>query len=148
METKEYLKRIKTLDVKIKNKKLEIEDIENKMRGVEAISYGERTSGRFNIKSPQEKLVAKLVDYQEELNECVNELAEHKKQAMLLIDKMENAEYIDVIYKRYFQYMKWEQIAVDMNYSYRGILKIHRKALVKFNDILESVHKSSHSNVL
>ena len=42
MEAKEYLKQIKTLDIKIKNKSLELEDIENKMKGVTGISYEEK----------------------------------------------------------------------------------------------------------
>ena len=148
MEAKEYLKRIKLLDIKIKNKSLEIEDIENKMKGVTGISYDEKISSSSNNKSPQEKMIYKYLAYKEELQENINELTEHKKQAMSLIDKIENAEYIDVLYKRYFQYMKWEQIAVDMNYTYRGILKIHGKALQIFDKVLKSVHTSSHLDMI
>lgn len=148
MEAKEYLKRIKLLDIKIKNKSLEIEDIENKMKGVTGISYDEKISSSSNNKSPQEKMIYKYLAYKEELQENINELTEHKKQAMSLIDKIENAEYIEVLYKRYFQYMKWEQIAVDMNYTYRGILKIHGKALQIFDKVLKSVHTSSHLDMI
>ena len=138
MEAKKYLKQIKTLDIKIKNKSLEIEDIENKMKGVTGISYDEKISSSSNNKSPQEKMIYKYLAYKEELQENINELTEHKKQAMSLIDKIENVEYIEVLYKRYFQYMKWEQIAVDMDYTYRNILYIHGKALIELNEILKS----------
>ena len=148
MEAKEYLKQIKTLDIKIKNKSLEIEDIENKMKGVTGISYDEKISSSSNNKSPQEKMIYKYLAYKEELQENINELTEHKKQAMSLIDKIENAEYIEVLYKRYFQYMKWEQIAVDMDYTYRNILYIHGKALIELNEILKSFHTISHFDMI
>ena len=136
MEAKEYLKQIKTLDIKIKNKSLELEDIENKMKGVTGISYEEKTSGSVNNKSPQEKLVHKYIAYQDELEKDINKLAECKSQAMNLIDKIEDADCVDVLYKRYFQFKKWEQIAVEKNYSYQGICKIHGKALQMMNEIL------------
>lgn len=139
MEAKEYLKQIKTLDIKIKNKSLELEDIENKMKGVTGISYEEKTSGSVNNKSPQEKLVHKYIAYQDELEKDINKLAECKSQAMNLIDKIEDADCVDVLYKRYFQFKKWEQIAVEKNYSYQGICKIHGKALKSLNKILNSI---------
>ena len=60
---------------------------------------------------------------------------------MNLIDKIEDADCVDVLYKRYFQFKKWEQIAVEKNYSYQGICKIHGKALQMMNEILKSIQK-------
>ena len=139
MEAKEYLKQIKTLDIKIKNKSLELEDIENKMKGVTGISYEEKTSGSVNNKSPQEKLVHKYIAYKDELEKDINKLAKCKSQAMNLIDKIEDADCLDVLYKRYFQFKKWEQIAIEKNYSYQGICKIHGKALKSLNKVLNSI---------
>lgn len=141
MEAKEYLKRIKLLDIKIKNKSLELEDIQNRMTGLQGITYEEKISGSVNNKSPQEKMMYKYLAYKEELQENINELTEYKKQAMSLIDKIDNADCVDVLYKRYFQFKKWEQIAVEKNYSYQGICKIHGKALQMMNEILKSVQK-------
>ena len=139
MEAKEYLNKIKILDVKVKNKRLEIEDIHNQMKGMTGISYEpkEGVSGTINNKSPQERLIHKYIEYQNELNDIINELFEYKKQAMKLIDKINKAEYVDVLYKRYIHYMKWEQIAIDMNYTYRSVLKIHGQALKEFDKILK-----------
>lgn len=139
MNAKEYLQRIRSLDKQIKNKKLEIEDIKNKMLGSVAISYEPKigVSGAVNTKSPQEKYLCICIEYEEELAQDVDNLMLLKREAMRLIDQIDDADCIDLLYKRYFQFMKWEQIAVEKNYSYQGILKLHGRALQKFDRILK-----------
>lgn len=139
MDAKEYLKRIKILDAKIKNKKLELEDIYNRMQGVPAISYEPKIGGSVNSVAPQDKLMSKYMDYQQELESDINELISIKKEAIDLIYMLENADCVDVLYKRYFLFKKWEEIALEMNYTYRQVLRIHGRALIAFNKILKDV---------
>jgi len=43
-----------------------------------------------------------------------------------------NTKYLQVLYKRYVEYKSFEQIAVEMGYTYDYIRKIHIKALRNF----------------
>ena len=140
MNAKEYLQRIRSLDKQIKNKKLEIEDIRNKMRGSVAISYEPKigVSGSVNTKSPQEKYLSICIEYEEELAQDIDNLMLLKREAMRLIDQIDDADCIDLLYKRYFQFMKWEEIAVEMKYAYRSIIRLHGKALHKMDKIIGS----------
>ena len=55
-----------------------------------------KKSGSVNNKSPQEKLVHKYIAYKDELEKDINKLAKCKSQAMNLIDKIEDADCLDV----------------------------------------------------
>lgn len=48
------------------------------------------------------------------------------------IHKMQEGAEKEVLIRRYLMGRTWEQIAVEMNYSYRFVLKIHGKALGNF----------------
>lgn len=45
-----------------------------------------------------------------------------------------------LLYKKYIELKSFEQIAVDMHYSYRHILRIHRRALYLVDDLIMSYH--------
>lgn len=108
------------------------------MTGCQGISYEPKigVSGAINTKSPQEKYLATCIEYEEELAKDIDNLVMLKREAMHLIDQINDANCIDVLYKRYFEYKKWEEIAVEMDYDYRTVLRIHGKALVEFNKII------------
>ena len=48
------------------------------------------------------------------------------------IRQMENEDEQEVLRLRYILGLKWEEVAVKMNYSYRRTLDIHGKALLSF----------------
>jgi hypothetical protein len=45
---------------------------------------------------------------------------------------MSDYRYIDVLYKRYIECKRFELIAVEMNYDYDYVRKLHVKALEVF----------------
>jgi hypothetical protein len=45
---------------------------------------------------------------------------------------MEDENEKDVLTYRYLRGMKWEEIAIKMEYTYRNIIKIHGRALSNF----------------
>ena len=61
-----------------------------------------------------------------------------KNEVLQMLSKVENPNYYRLLHSRYILYKKWEQIAYEMNYTYRGITKMHGKALLAFESVLES----------
>jgi hypothetical protein len=55
------------------------------------------------------------------------------------IHQMQDGAEKEVLIRRYLMGRKWEQIAVDMDYNYRSVLKIHGRALRSF-EISERGH--------
>ena len=55
------------------------------------------------------------------------------------IHQMQDGAEKEVLIRRYLMGRTWEQIAVDMDYNYRSVLKIHGRALRSF-EISERGH--------
>lgn len=131
MNAKEYLQQIRKLDLQIHNKQLEKEEIWNRMQGCAAISYEPKIGapGTPNTKSPQEKYFPILESYEKEIAEDIDRLIDVKREVMAVIDSLDDPDEINLLYMRYLQYLKWEEIALKMNFSYMHVHRIHGKAL-------------------
>ena len=78
--------------------------------------------------------IDKLNEYEAELSKNIDELVDvkHKiKQIIMLVPKYEQRE---ILIKRYLNYDKWEQIAVDMDYTIRRIYQLHGEGLQNIPD--------------
>ena len=95
---------------------------------------------------PQGNAHSDLSGYVARLDALISQL-EHE-QAMAVrqykeihdrIHKMQDGAEKEVLIRRYLMGKAWEQIAVEMNYNYRSVLKIHGRALRSF-EISERGH--------
>ena len=80
-----------------------------------------------------------LSDYAANIDEAIEELKEERLEKIKIYREIEirircvkDEDEQEVLRLRYIKGMKWEEVAVKMNYSYRGVLKIHGKALENF----------------
>lgn len=83
-----------------------------------------------------EKAVAALVDAQERTASEVARLAKLEAEITATIDNVQDP-YRTLLYERYINGKTWEQIAVDMHYSYRGVTKMHGRALQALKECIE-----------
>lgn len=76
-----------------------------------------------------ENAMAKIVDteniIQSEMEILMVALGEIRQLIALVDDPVLRL----ILHKRYLCYQKWEQIAADLNYSYRRVLQMHGRAL-------------------
>lgn len=95
---------------------------------------------------PQGNTRSDLSGYMAKLDALILQL-EHE-QAMAVrqykeihdrIHKMQDGAEKEVLIRRYLMGRTWEQIAVEMDYNYRSVLKIHGRALRSF-EISERGH--------
>ena len=73
--------------------------------------------------------ISALQDYESKLRTQITEMLMAKEKLKQIIENVPNYEHRQILYKRYICFQKWEQIAVDMNYSIRRIYQIHGEAL-------------------
>jgi len=95
---------------------------------------------------PQGNTHSDLSGYMARLDALISQL-EHE-QAMAVrqykeiydrIHKMQDGAEKEVLIRRYLMGRTWEQIAVEMDYSYRWVLRLHGRALKNF-EISEISH--------
>jgi hypothetical protein len=76
-----------------------------------------------------EKIVAKIVDLEKEIDEEIDQLVNLRRKILNTIIAIPDYRLRQVLIQRYIHGKKWEQIAVDLNYDYRYVLKLHGYAL-------------------
>lgn len=95
---------------------------------------------------PQGNMHSDLSGYMARLDALISQL-EHE-QAMAVrqykeihdrIHQMQDGAEKEVLIRRYLMGRTWEQIAVEMNYNYRWVLRLHGRALKNF-EISEISH--------
>ena len=125
---------IKRLNFIIKNKQDELERL--KCMTVSGSKYDKEYIQSSSDPHRVENLLLKIIEFRKDIESDISRLIDLKKEVISLIDRLDNADEIDVLYKRYIYFHSWEQIAVDKNISIRHIYRIHGQALASVSKIL------------
>lgn len=83
-----------------------------------------------------DKAVCNLVDAERHLSAEVTQLCMLETEIARTIDRMQEP-YRTLLFERYINGKTWERIAVDMHYSYRGVTKMHGRALQAVKECIE-----------
>lgn len=138
-DTKTYLGQIRLLDVRINAKIAEMERIRDIATKVTTAFDSVRVSGGGN----DDKLgdaVSRLVDIQSEINADIDAYIDRRAYIVSILDKIEDAEELAVLHKRYIEFKRWEQISEEMGYSQRNVTYIHGRALLSIRKLLEETN--------
>ena len=113
-----------------------IEKLENRIDGLMAIATKQTTKINndadsihgIGYKDRLGDAMAEIVDLREELRDQLQKGFTYQLMIeQAITDLPEREKYL--IRARYIEQKRWEQIAIDMNYSWRGVHKIHAGAL-------------------
>ena len=136
MKAISYLKQIKVMDAKINADLDELATLEALATRTTSVLGGERVQSSGS----QQKMadcVAKIVDMKDRINEEIDKYIDYKKKARELLSECDS-ECITLISKRYFQFKTWEEIAVDMNFTYQWVSGgLHQKSLSQVQKALD-----------
>ena len=135
-EAKEYLERIKMMDAIVDSKLEELAMLKSMVKRIPPV-MNTTGGGAAGNQDKMSETIAKIVDLQEEINRDVDMVVNLKKDANELLAKIKRPEYYQVLHKRYVLFKSFEQIAMEMKYSYRGICYVHGRALQAFGKVLE-----------
>ena len=146
MTAKEFLRQYEYAERRIRRLEKEYEEERILIDAIRSTSDNDGMPHGNSISKPTEDRAIKLADRHMKLVEARLEAIEIRQQVFEVIDKVHGVEG-DVLYERYINLRKWEDICVMLNFSWRGIHKIHGKALGVVQDRLdqERVHRSAHS---
>lgn len=139
MTAKEYLMKIKTIDIMISCKVDHITELRNLLTGG-AIRYDKDKVQTSLSNDRMTDIVAKIIELEEIIDDDIDKLVSYKTKARELIEMLEDDMEKVILYKRYFDGKTFEQIAVECNYSWRQMHRVHGKALQnleKIKDVIE-----------
>lgn len=141
-----YLERIKWLDALIDSKLEELCRLDSMVKRITPVMNTTGAGGSGN-QDKHGNAIAKIIDLQNEINRDNDEFIDLRQEASKLLAKITNPAQYKVLHKHYVLYESFENIAVEMKYSYRHICNIHGRALQAFEKVLEE-HKREKENIL
>ena len=136
MKAKEYLQRLKILDVAINQKIKEVDDLQRMSTCIGSFDYSKdkvQTSPKPD--APYVEILERICDKQNEINNEIDYFVNEKHKIINQIQMLTNANYVNILFKRYVEYKNFETIAVETDYSYDHILRLHGYALQEFEKV-------------
>lgn len=134
MDVKTYLKQTFWINDEINDVLNEKEMLQASLVGSQQLKHDVVTSSRTNS---SEDTYLKIMDRNETANELIDKLVDLKINILNGIDSLDEPDdypYRKLLRLRYCQLKKWEEIAVEMNYTFRHVTRMHGEALAKFEE--------------
>ncbi|WP_337506842.1 DUF1492 domain-containing protein [Megasphaera sp.] len=133
MTAKEYLNRVRRQNYILKQTEKELNEIRADILTLRASSLSEHVSGSKNSDTADKYI--RLESYMEKVNAEWDKLIDMRNAAKDLIGAMPDPMHRAVLYARYINGQRWEDIAMDVHYSWKGIFKLHGQALRVFDQM-------------
>lgn len=131
MTTKDYLNQISRLNRMINNKLVEIQQLKEMACSISAITSGDRVQTSQNFDKIGTS-IAKIDEMERNLDKMIDEYVDKKNLIIAQIDSVEDEDCYNILFSRYIEKKTFEVIATELNYSWRQIVRLHGKALRKF----------------
>ena len=136
-EAKEYLQKVRKAKLHISSLQEEIETMKELAVSIGSISQDEKVMSSVS-QDKMADIICKIEDRVAELKTKMTEYIQLRAEIMATISKVDNDDYQQILYKRYCQMKKWEEIALDMSYTWRWAIKLHGRALDEISIIIKS----------
>lgn len=141
MTAKEYLKQIKIKNAVINNKQRQKDDLREMLFSFGGCGTGERVQS-----SPDPDklgtLYSRIDEKEREIESDIDKLIDFKFKVIGQINELTDDRYVTLLYKRYIEFAKWEEIAVSMGYDMRSIYRLHGEALQMFSNKFSTILSS------
>ena len=133
MNAKEYLKQLQKMEVMIKQRRQEKEELRIMLSSISSYDYAkDRVQTSPSGDALYVKTLEKIEEIEEEIGRLVAEYLEKKHEMIGQIQKLKNDRHIEVLYKRYIEFKRIEEIAEEMSYTYQYAITLHGNALKEF----------------
>lgn len=136
LSSQAYLSQLQQIDVIINQK---LEELTSSRASLTSLSSPDFTTpkvrgGSSDTDARFSRTLVKAVDLEKEIDEEVDSYIDKKHQIINQIQMLSNTNYIEILYKRYVEYKALKQIAVEMEYDYSYIRRLHGQALKVFEE--------------
>lgn len=128
MKAKDFLKQYEQA-VKDTNKlERELSDLRESYDQIKSVTDYDGMPHGSNIGHPTEEKAIKVADKSLEYVRALQHRSEVREAVFEVVFAVKGIEG-DVLYERYIKLKKWEDICVQLNYSWNGVHSAHKRAL-------------------
>lgn len=114
-----------------------------RLKGTVATLRSSLTSQSYELKpdkvqssggqNPLEDAMIKIVDLERQISHRIDELATMRNETFSMIKNVPDLDQQNILIGRYIQLKEWPDIASELNFSPKWVLKLHGKALLEFS---------------
>lgn len=132
-EKKEYLNGYKKACIKLVALQEQMESLREVGQTARSQQLSDMPKGGKRHKDLSD-LVVKTEKLQDRIDDVMIETLQVKIEIEESLLEVKDAEEARVLRLRYIDFMKWEDISEEMNYSYRQVLYVHGRALENYEN--------------
>ena len=136
MNVQNWLGQVKKMDQLIDAKLAERDRLNALATDISAKPFdGMPYTNTGTVSQKMQNAVINLVMLANEINKLIDQYVDYKEQVVKVLEKLPDKEY-GVLHRYYIRYMTIEQIAEDMGYSVRQVLRIKKKSLKNLENVI------------
>lgn len=140
LSAEKYLQQLETLDTNINQNLERLADMQINMCNVGGIDYSAERVQTSPSGDDLCKGVSAYVDFNNKINEEIDNFIDAKNKIIQEIRDLHDADYIQVLFKKYVQFKTLTIAAREMKRSYNYVLNVHKKALAAFEEAHENLY--------
>lgn len=131
MTAKQWLGRARNIDHEIDNLIREKQRAKDRLT---KITQSYESDGAQMTKDPHK--FDRLAELENEIDQQVDELVETKREIMAVIQRLKNRPQRMALQDYYIAMMTWEETAVDLHYSFQGVMQLRKRAIAEVEKII------------
>lgn len=135
MNAEEYLKSISRTENFIKSKKLRLKALNDLIEHVPGPVYSTNPRVSKSPNSSISHIMNQAIDLENEIEQDKVKVQSMRSYMLSLISKIKEPDEENIIIKRYFDNMTFDDIAYEMDCSSRWVYKLHKKAIKTLNEM-------------
>lgn len=132
MTAKQYLNRVRRIDKEISSL---LRLVQRTRESLEAVTQNYDSDGAQSTKNPHR--FDRLAELESIVDEKIDEQIQMKADILCTIMELDDRVQRILLMDYYVEMMTWEQVAVDLNYSYMHVTRLHGYALKEVQKILQ-----------
>lgn len=143
MRAKDYLKQLERVDLRISQKIDELAELRSKALSIKSVNFGnEMVCSSSSTEAAFIHPLSNALILEAEISTELDSFIQLKHKIINEIQGLKDARYINILYKRYVDFIKLEDIASAMNYTYQYTVELHGKALQAFQITYKNLLKT------
>lgn len=143
MTTKEYLQQVGKLNKMINNKMIELAQMKEMAYSIKNINTDEHV---MSSSDPDRIGCAyvKIEEMEQKIDRMIDDYVDEKAKIIKQIESIEDENLYDVLFLKYIAKKRFEDIAVEIEKSWRQTIRLHGAALKRFEEKYGNEYLSCH----
>lgn len=142
MKAREYLEQARHLNQRIDSKLWQLASLRS-LAGKVTSNITGMPRNPSPSSSRLEDTIVKITALEDAINRDIDHLVDLKSTIVKLVEQIDDLDQKTILEMRYLSFMSWDQIATELHFSVRWVVKKHADALNAFESVMAKAGMST-----